>query len=209
MTKTPENAQAGIVTSGQTQVIGIPSYLRCDIGIVTNSGASASTFEAYTRAGQSIGWTMAQNERLSLDGRVFSRVSLSMTGGGSGSGILWALVPPDTPVSVWGGAIGDVVGFGGSAQPVNVENFPSGFDVDNFPAKLIYPGTGAAPITGTWRGYAVASAAGVVSIEISGVRVTLGNATAAGQSFAFTLGIGATVTPALTNCSIGGGILEP
>ena len=201
--------QAGVLADGVPKQLNIPQGLRLDVAIVTSGGVSKATFTATTRAGQSLNWTVIQNERLSLDGRLFSGLNAEIQDGLPGTVLLWALVPGDSPVHAWGGSTNSVINFGNTSQPVNVTNFPSGFDVNNFPSKIIFAGIGPAPITGTWRGYAVAKAAGEVSIEISGVTVALGTATAAGQSFAFTLGIGATVTPALTNCSIGGGILEP
>lgn len=63
--------------------------------------------------------------------------------------------------------------------------------------------SGASPATGTWRGYAVAAAAG--DVEVNGV--TLGSATAANQAFAFVLFVAKGSVATLVNCSVlGGGI---
>lgn len=98
---------------------------------------------------------------------------------------------------------------------VGVSNFPSSqtvngsIGVNNFPSPVPYAGGVAAPITGIWRGYAVASADGAVEITVGGVVANLGTASAVGQSFAFTLGVVAGDTVTLTNCAIAGGMIQP
>ena len=202
------NTQAGIIgPNSPPKVINIPRGMRLEATTANTTGIMTVKVTAQTVSGQSLTWYMLQPKELSLSGDVFSTVTFTVDTS-PGTGLIWCLSPEGSPQRL-GSASFQIVTFAENTQPVSVSNFPSGFDVNNFPPKVPYAGTGAAPITGTWRGYAVARAAGEVSIEISGVTVTLGSATVAGQSFAFTLGIGATVTPALTNCSIGGGILEP
>jgi hypothetical protein len=63
--------------------------------------------------------------------------------------------------------------------------------------------SGNAPASGMWRGYAVATAAG--EVEVNGVN--LGSATAAGQTFFFTMYVAQGSAAAFVNCSVvGGGI---
>ena len=98
---------------------------------------------------------------------------------------------------------------------LSVANFPATqkvigtVGVNNFPASQPYSGVGGAPITGTWRGYAVASADGAVEITVGGVVANLGTASAVGQSFAFAIGVIAGDTVTLTNCAIAGGMIQP
>lgn len=190
-----------------TPVIVIPRGSRLDVAWEALPGPFATVVMYPRNGGESITLGPTQYPfSMSFDGDMFSSVSLSQTGAGTESGFIWALVSRDSS-PVFRSLFGSITGvFVQNSPTVSIGNFPSTFPRQ---PSIYYNGTTAAPITGTWRGYAVAGAAGVVSIEVSGVTITLGSATEAGQSFAFTLGIGATMTPTLTNCSIGGGILEP
>ena len=82
---------------------------------------------------------------------------------------------------------------------VNSRIDPSG----QSPLPVLWLGNNTAPATGIWKGYAVSSATGAVGVQ----GVTLGIATAAGQAFAFLLGVSYNDTGSLTNCTISGGMI--
>jgi len=94
-----------------------------------------------------------------------------------------------------------------------LQQLPSGAGIssirdptDTNQLPIAWDGGATAPVTGMWRGFAVATAAGAVEIKSTdGVQVTLGTAAGAGASFAFVLFVTSGGAVTLTNCSIGGG----
>ena len=75
--------------------------------------------------------------------------------------------------------------FGGAA-------FPAGY------------AAGPAPSRGIWRGYAISTAAGAVSVN----GIVIGTATGAGQSFYFQIWVDNAQEAALVNCSVAGGSIS-
>jgi hypothetical protein len=158
---------------GQSASVSIPLGMRLD---VWNDSPYTFTFTLNARNGQSIMGGLLQNAAISLSGRLFSSIALNSPN----SSTIWALVDEGSPLT-WG----PVTGQPASPPAVRIT------DAFGNPLPQDWAGSpagGTAPSAGRFFGYVVASAAGAITMSV-GLQpaFTIATATAAGQSFPFSV----------------------
>ena len=189
--------------------LGNPLQLRPEDSVLVteSSGVNPATLVIYAR-----GRGDTNGQQLALDASCAIVLGGADVGGvvlvaGAASYVFGPRQVPSAP----GGTTVDVNVSGPSPLPIIIGGQtmdPMVFAgiVSPSPANAEIPiayAAGNAPCAGMWRGYAVATAAGDVSVN----GVVLGSATAANQAFPFVLFVAEGSAAALVNCSVlGGGI---
>jgi hypothetical protein len=185
-----------------TSSVFVPEGYRLDILSPFVSGAPVNVAIAEAR-GSSVTVVLVGGGTLAIAGRAYvtpqtagliahyARVGDAPTWGNTGS-VAYGLnsgTPHPLSVDVTGALLLSSASGVRVTDPGNVTFFPVSYN------------SGIAPASGMWRGYAVATAAGNVSVN----GVVLGDATAAGQAFAFVLFVAENSAATLSNCTVSGG----
>jgi hypothetical protein len=194
---------ADYVTLGTSRVF-VPEGYRLDVLAPFASGAPVNVAISEER-GSSVTVSIVAGGTLAIPGRAYvtpatagliahyARVGDAPTWGTMGAFAYGS--DSGTPLPLFVDSNGELI-----LSPLSSVRIGDPNNITYFPVSY---NSGNAPASGMWRGYAVATASG--EVEVNGVN--LGSATAAGQTFFFTMFVAQGSAATFVNCSVvGGGI---